>query len=140
MCFLKEVKAFCLEKIERKSWQRVDTKLGRYLSASRIWKEEGGEQEDIEPTMKLIRKAITMGPPWAKFNGRTERLDLLYFEDSVAEVFEQSWELFQKGKVTGEQKGGGGDTASSSADQPASAKRQREQPLPQHAKLGRVVP
>ena len=125
MCFLKEVKAFCLEKIERKSWQRVDTKLGRYLSASRVWKKEGGEPEDIEPTMKLIKKAVTMGPPWVKFNTRTERLDLLYFEESVSEVFEQSWELYQRGKVTGQHEPSG------TGAQVEPAKRNRDQPSPQ---------
>ncbi len=41
--------------------QRIDVSLGTYMSASKIFQEEGGTAEDVEPTQRLLRKKA---PAW----------------------------------------------------------------------------
>jgi hypothetical protein len=39
-----------------KEYQKIDTSVGEYMSAARVFNMEGGTQEDIAPTHRLLRK------------------------------------------------------------------------------------
>ena len=77
-------------------WRKVDIGKGRYLSASRIFREEGGTQEDIIPTQTLVSKCWRMGHPWTKYNHITERVDFLYMERYFMEEYDRAWSIFEK--------------------------------------------
>ena len=81
------------EKLE--SWQVLDTTIGRYMSVSKAWQEEGGQACDIEPTRLMAKKLLKMGPPWSRFNGLTERNDIFVTRHEHREQFLQQYSLFK---------------------------------------------
>ena len=91
------------DKIEKrstlKSYQKIDVKLGSYMSASKVWQEEGGSEEDFIPTQKLLRKKLLLGWPHVAYNAETERHDFLYIRRQNSEIFKQCWEAYTQGTV-----------------------------------------
>ena len=67
------VKDVYVEKHTIQQWQRVNRKLGEYVSPSMVWRLEGGTIEDKEPAARYIAKAMQVGPPFCAYNDRTER-------------------------------------------------------------------
>ena len=61
-----------------KEYQKIDTSVGEYTLAVRVFKMEGGTQEDIAPTHRLLRNNMSMGWPHVVYNEETERYDFLY--------------------------------------------------------------
>ena len=86
-------------------WQQVDRGIGRYLSASQIWREEGGLECDKHHAELYIQKCTLMGPPFTFFNTFTERFDFLYVRKEMESSFTRSWEIFQQGIVQGDHRG-----------------------------------
>ena len=76
------------------SFRRVDATKGRYLSASRIVQEEGGDMEARRAAEKYIRKCILFKPPWIIYNQMTERHDFLYLERGFTEEMSKAWNLY----------------------------------------------
>lgn len=81
------------EKVEE--WKKIDITKGRYLSAAKVFLEEGGTSTDIEPVQKLITKCFKMGEPFIKFNSFTERWDILYIQHHMQEEFHRCWRLYE---------------------------------------------
>ena len=68
-----------------KEYQKIDTSVGEYMSAARVFKMEGGTQEDIAPIHRLLRTNKSMGWPHVIYNEETERFDFLYVRRRSAE-------------------------------------------------------
>ena len=83
-------------KQKSEEWRRIDTTHGEYMSASKVFREEGGTTADIEPTQRLLKKAAAMGEPFIKWNSFTERYDILYLKNSFKEEFHRCWGIFEK--------------------------------------------
>ena len=85
-------------------WRKVDITDGKYMSATKIFQEEGGTEADLEPTCKLLEKNLRMGFPFTKYNEFTERLDHLYFRRGYQETMTKSWKIFRdnSGQAEGE--------------------------------------
>ena len=121
------------EKLEK--WQLIDSTIGRYMSISKAWQEEGGQKCDIAPTRKLASKLLAMGPPWARFNPLTERNDIFFVRIEHRETFVQSWSLFKEwqdraGTPTPSQVVAGKGVGSKGA-RPIADVKDREQPVEQ---------
>ena len=93
----KELQTFRDEKIYKKSWRRVDTTRGDYLSASQLVTTDGGwsDPEAVAGAQCLIEKAIAMGDPWTRIHPQTKRLLFLKLNFSYQEEFEQCWSHFR---------------------------------------------
>lgn len=76
------------------------------MSASKIFQEEGGTAEDVEPTQRLLRKKLLLGWPHVRFNEETERYDFLYVRKQHSEAFKQCWRAFQEGTKCGRSQAG----------------------------------
>ena len=109
-------------KSQSKQWANVDTTLGVYMSPNRVWKEEGGEEEDRIPASLVVQKSIKMGPPFAVLNEGTERLDILYFSKSVKQIFTQAWTIYQNSASGAETKPPALETKPPAVDVPQSTK------------------
>ena len=95
----KETSKMCEEKQAVQSWCQVDSTKGTYMSASKVFQEEGGQAEDVQPAINYITKAMSMGPPFCRWNDWTNRFDILYLRKEHVSSFTQSWTLFQKSQV-----------------------------------------
>ena len=107
-----ERKTYCHE------WRRVDTTHGRYLSAARIWKEEGGTSDDVIPAQKHIEKCVKMGFPFTKWNSWTDRYDYLWFEHAWEESLTKSWALYQEWRSKAGQASEGTPSPSDKTEKP----------------------
>ena len=96
--------------------RKIDISLGTYMSASKVFREEGGTQEDIVPTQKMLRKKLLLGWPHVMFNEESERYDFLYVRKQHSEAFNQCWRAYSEGrKMAGASEGGGQAEEQSSA-------------------------
>ena len=50
-----------MKKRHEETWRRVDLTKGEYMSASKIFKEQGGQPQDLLPTKRLLLKCWSMG-------------------------------------------------------------------------------
>ena len=83
-------------KVVKHEWQKVDTTHGTYMSASRVFQEEGGTEADVEPTCRLLDKSLRMGYPFTLWNPGTERLDFLHTKQGFKEKLSKSWSMFKE--------------------------------------------
>lgn len=77
-------------------WRKIDVTKGTYMSASKVFLEEGGTAADIEPCKRILQKCASMGPPFVLYNQFSERHDYLYLRKEFAEEMTKSWTLYQK--------------------------------------------
>ena len=70
------------------------------MSASRVFQMEGGQEPDIEPTRRLLRKKLAMGYPHVIMNNDAERLDFLCVRREHQETFARCWEAYQTGVLS----------------------------------------
>jgi hypothetical protein len=77
-------------------WRKIDVTKGIYMSASKLFLEEGGTLADIEPCKRILQKCASMGPPFVLYNKFSERHDYLYLRKEFAEEMTKSWTLYQK--------------------------------------------
>ena len=87
---------------QSESWRTVDKECGTYMSVSMAFQKQGGSEEDVAPTKRLIEKAYAMGEPWIWWNWQTERYDVFVLENTHTEVFEQAWRKYQKNMTEGQ--------------------------------------
>ena len=73
----------------------IDEDWGSYMSVTKCWDEEGRTKYDIAPTLKLVEKAMKMGPPWTRFNKLTERVDIFYVRKTHRGHFSRAWDIFK---------------------------------------------
>jgi hypothetical protein len=94
----KEYKKFHEERVYSKTWKRVDTTKGKYLSASQLVLDDGGwnDKYAVEGAQKLIEKAIAMGDPWVRIHPQTGRTLFLKLNFEFEELFEESWSNFRR--------------------------------------------
>ena len=77
------------------SWRIIDEDWGSYVSVTKVWDEEGRTKFDIGPTLKLVEKAMKMGPPWTRWNNLTERWDIFYVRKTHREHFSRAWTIYK---------------------------------------------
>ena len=94
-----ELKAMTTTAESVESWRVVDEEVGTYMSINKIVTEEGGGEEDVEATARLVAKCQKMGYPWVVWNDGTERIDYLYVRKARREEFDRCWRLLQQGEV-----------------------------------------
>ena len=58
------------------------------------FKAQGGGEQDIEPTARLVRKAYQMGEPWIHWNLQTECYDVLVLRRQRRKERDNCWQLF----------------------------------------------
>jgi hypothetical protein len=94
----KEYTKFQELKVHSKSWKRVDTTNGKYMSASQLVIDDGGWDDEfaVGGAQKLIEKAIAMGDPWVRMHPQTGRALFLKLNFEFEELFEESWSTFKK--------------------------------------------
>ena len=93
---LLEFKKVAAKKSKTKSWQRIDTEKGVYMSMLRIAHKEGGSvhESSVAAARRYVQKALAMGPPWVRLNPMTDRLDFLYLTISYQEEFKVCWSQY----------------------------------------------
>ena len=108
------------------TWRKTNITKGVYMSASKIFQEEGGQESDLAPTRRLLTKCAKLGYPFVIWNEMMERTDVLYFRRGSREEFQKAWSLY----VTHVDSGtcGSGPTATSVASTPATPVAAAEQP------------
>jgi len=94
-----ELKAMTTTAESVESWRVVDEEVGTYMSINKIITEEGGGDEDVEATARLVAKCQKMGYPWVVWNDGTERIDYLYVRKARREEFDRCWRELQQGEV-----------------------------------------
>ncbi len=88
-------------------WKKVDISMGVYMSASRVFQEEGGTLADIQAAKNTVTKCAMMGAPFVQWNGWSERFDVLYMKREVREEMTKSWSSFQSWRSIGNGGGSG---------------------------------
>jgi hypothetical protein len=91
----KKLSNYTEEKTHMQAWKKIDTSKGIYMSASRVFQEEGGTVADIEAAKNTVTKCAMMGTPFVEWNGWSERFDFLYMKKEVREEMTKSWSSFQ---------------------------------------------
>jgi hypothetical protein len=82
------------EKIKCESFREVDTRKGRYKPFRKIWEDEGLDEAGFVATVKYVSKAMHMNGKWLRWNGMTERHDILHLEFELTETMEKCWKMY----------------------------------------------
>ena len=91
-----EVETLHKVKTNTEAYRKIDLTKARYVSPTKLWRLEGGTEEDIEPTRKHVMKCQSLGPPFIRYNGLTERVDVVKFEHGWDETTENAGEIHEK--------------------------------------------
>jgi hypothetical protein len=83
------------EKSFMQDFRKIDITRGSYMSASRVFAEEGGTVNDVMATKNILEKCLRMGAPFVKYNSFSERYDFLYLRKEFSEELTKSWQLWQ---------------------------------------------
>ena len=86
-------------KMEPEKWKKVDITHGEYMSVSAVFQKEGGSKADLAPTLRLVRRCISMGYTFIQWNGFTKRFDVLYLMKIKREEFSKAWELYKEANI-----------------------------------------
>ena len=92
----KKLTVFTERQVLEKTWKKIDVTKGVYMSASKVFQEEGGIAHDVIAAKNILNKCIQMGFPYCKYNSWTERYDYLYMRHEYKETLAKSWSLFQE--------------------------------------------
>ena len=93
---------FVVKQVQEKSWKKVDLTRGIYMSASKVFAEEGGTVHDLEAAKKIVNKCVLMGAPFCVYNEWSERYDFLYLRKEFKESMTKAWSLFQESRSSGD--------------------------------------
>ena len=93
------VDSFTKRKVESENWKKVDITHAAYMSVSAVLQREGGSKADLAPTLRLVRRCISMGYPFFQWNGFTERFGVLYLTKIKREEFSKAWELHKEANI-----------------------------------------
>ena len=82
---------------ETKSWSRVDTTKGQYMTFARMVKLWGGWKADeaIKGSVAAAQKCLCMGPPWLHVHPQSGLVEFLILDYGFTESFGQAWEHFR---------------------------------------------
>lgn len=91
-------KVFKDERSHKKSWSRIDTTHGNYVTVSKLVADEGGwdDREGVQGCIRLMKRCLAMGEPWTRVHPQTGRLLFLKLEYSWREEFLESWSEFRR--------------------------------------------
>lgn len=91
-----KLKTLTIEHTYEESWRKVDIQRGTYMSAARIFHKEGGTSDDLEPSIRHVRRCAAMGYPFCKWNDWSGRYDFLWFSTEWQEEMTKSWAIYQR--------------------------------------------
>jgi len=83
-------------KTRTQNYKKTDVSKGVCMSFARIVKMEGGDHDAAEAATNYINACIKMKGDWLKWNVMTKRIDYLYMQQEVSELFEQSWAMYEE--------------------------------------------
>ena len=93
----KQLVPLCETKNSKRTWKKVDTSKGTYMSASKIFTEEGGQTKaDMEAAKNICQQCKLLGSPFIEYNKWSKRYDFLYFRKQNREEMERAWSLMQE--------------------------------------------
>ena len=83
-------------KSKLRNYKKIDASKGKYMSFARIVKLEGGDDEAITAARNYVDSCLKMKGDWLKWNCMTKRVDYLYMEHEVSDIFEKSWSMYEE--------------------------------------------
>ena len=76
---------------ESEKWKKVAITHGEYMSVFTVFQKEGGSKADLAPTLRLVRRCISMGHTFIQWSGY-----MLHLTKIKRKEFSKAWELYKE--------------------------------------------
>ena len=91
-----KVKEYLVERVEIKTWRTLESSKIEFMSATMVWRREGGTVDDVPAACNRISKCLALGWPFVRWNEWSGRHDFGFVSETLAEEFEAVSQRKQK--------------------------------------------